>query len=570
MLISRVSALLNIHLVISDYFYRSIFFSMKHILLALSVLMSYVAFSQTKNIPSSLSKPKLVIGIVVDQMRWDYLYRYAEKYGQTGFKRLQKGYNCENTHIPYVPTYTGPGHTCIYTGSVPAIHGIIGNEWYDRESRSIVSCVGDTNFKTIGANGKEGKVSPNRMLTTTITDELRLATNFRSRVISIAAKDRSAILPAGHAANAAYCFDGESGNWVTSSYYMDSLPQWAINFNAKKSAVKYITDHWQTILALKDYTESTDDDAPFEKRFGAEDKPIFPHLSPVNIVQNPGTILYTPWGNTLTFDFAKSAIVGEHLGKGAFTDFLALSFSSTDYIGHQFGPNSVEAEDCYIRFDRDLGDFLSYLDKEIGAGNYIIFLTADHGASHAVGFNREHHIPAGVLTGDTLKKKCNEFLKAQYGKDSLIEMFYNMQIYLHRDNLKRYALNEDVIKKDLINYLISISGVAKAIDLSTAKTTSLPASYLDIFINGYNQKRSGDIQLVLEPAYMEGYLKGTTHGSAYSYDTHIPLLWYGWGIKPGYDHSQTYMTDIAATLATLLHIQEPNGCVGKPIIGLVK
>ena len=531
--------------------------------------MSYAAFSQKQTTPAT-SKPKLVVGIVVDQLRWDYLYRYADKYGETGFKRLQKGYNCENTHIPYVPTITGPGHTCVYTGSVPAIHGIIGNEWYDRDSRSVVNCVGDTNYHTIGASGREGKVSPNRLLTTTVTDELRLASNFHSKVIGIAAKDRGAILPAGRSANAAYFFDGETGRWVSSSYYMDTLPKYVNSFNAKKMPAKYAAGNWKTLLDIKQYTESTPDDEPYERPLRGEDKAVFPHMIADATAKDPGALIGTPWGNTMTLDFARAVIEGEQMGKGPYTDFLAISCSSTDYIGHQFGPNSVEAEDGLLRLDRDLGDFLSYLDKTIGAGNYVVFLTADHGVSHAQGFNREHKMPAGSYLGDSLVKNSNAFLLKKYGVDSLIERYTTMQLYLNNAVIKQHNLDAIAIRHDLSEYLLSIKGMSKVIDLSQVTTTSLPQPYREMFVNGYNQKRSGDIQVVYEPGYMEGFTKGTTHSAVYSYDTHIPLLWYGWGVKSGHDYSQIYMTDIAATVAALLHIQEPSGCIGKPITGLIK
>jgi predicted AlkP superfamily pyrophosphatase or phosphodiesterase len=542
---------------------------MKNIFLSLLMMMCFIAFSQSQPVAAA-PKPKLVVGIVVDQLRWDYLYRYADKYGQTGFKRLQKGYNCENTHIPYVPTITGPGHTCVYTGSVPAIHGIIGNEWYDRDSRSVVNCVGDTNYHTIGASGREGKVSPNRLLTTTITDELRLASNFHSKVIGIAAKDRGAILPAGHSANAAYFFDGESGNWVSGSYYMDTLPKWVNDFNAKKMPSKYAAGNWNTLLDIKQYTESTPDDEPWERPLHGEDKAIFPHMIADAVAKDPGALIGTPFGNTMTLDFARSVIEGEQMGKGPYTDFLAISCSSTDYIGHQFGPNSIEAEDGLLRLDHDLGEFLSYLDKTIGAGNYIVFLTADHGVSHSQGFNREHKMPAGSYLGDSLVKMSTAFLKQKYGVDSLIERYTTMQLYLNYASIKQHNLDAAAIRHDLVEYLLTIKGMAKVIDLSQVTTTSLPQPYREMFVNGYNQKRSGDIQVVYEPGYMEGFTKGSTHSAVYSYDSHIPLLWYGWGVKSAHDYSQVYMTDIAATLAALLHIQEPNGCIGKPIIGLMK
>lgn len=540
---------------------------MKNILSLLLALLTYTAFSQ--NQPAT-PRPKLVVGIVVDQMRWDYLNRYADKYGQTGFKRLEKGYNCENTHIPYVPTITGPGHTCIYTGSVPAIHGIIGNEWYDRDSRSVVNCVSDTAYHTIGARGREGKVSPNRLLTTTITDELRMASNFHSKVIGIAAKDRGAILPAGHTANAAYFFDGESGNWVSSSFYMDTLPKWANDFNAKKMPAKYAAGNWNTLLDIKQYTECTPDDEPYERPLKGEDKPVFPHMIADAVAKDPGALIGTPWGNTMTLDFARAVIDGERMGKGSYTDFLAISCSSTDYIGHQFGPNSIEAEDGMLRLDRDLGDFLSYLDKTVGAGNYIVFLTADHGVSHSQGFNREHKMPAGSYLGDSLVRISNAFLHQKYGADSLVEHYSTMQLYLNYTNIRQHNLNATDIRHDLTEYLLSVRGVSKVIDLAQVTSLSLPAPYREMFVNGYNQKRSGDIQLVYEPGYMEGFTKGSTHSAVYAYDSHIPLLWYGWGVKPGNDYSQVNMTDIAATLAAMLHIQEPSGCIGKPIVGLMK
>ena len=472
---------------------------------------------------------------------------------------------------PYVPTYTAPGHTCIYTGSVPSLHGIIGNDWYDRASKSIVNSVyGDTVYHTVGSEGPEGQISPNRMLTTTITDELRLATNFHSKVIGIAEKDRAAVLPAGHSANAAYCLDAKSGKFVTSSYYMDTLPVWVNNFNDQKLPKKYLDENWKTVLDLTKYDESTEDDEAYERPLGKETKAVFPHQVSEMATKDYGIITATPWGNTLTFDFAKKAIAGEHLGAGVYTDFLAVSCSSTDIIGHTFGPNSIEMEDCYIRFDRDLGAFLTYLDQQVGVGNYVVFLSADHGASHADGFNKQHHILSGVYKADSLSRSCNDYLKSKYGKDSLVEKYWNQQFYLNNDKISSNSLDTKAIKADLMHFLLSIKGVAKVLDLQDMTTLALPVPYREAIINGYNQKRSGDMQVIFEPAILEGYTKGTTHGTPYAYDTHIPLLWFGMGIKAGRDYSPVYMTDISATLAAMLHIQMPSGCIGKPIEGLLK
>ena len=541
-----------------------IFRYMKNILFLLLTLVSLTTFSQNKINSSSSAKPKLVIGIVVDQMRWDYLYRYQEKYGQTGFKRLQKGYNCENTHIPYIPTYTAPGHTCIYTGSIPAMHGIVGNDWYDRSKKRKVYCTEDSSCHTVGTTGDVGQMSPRNMLTTTVTDELRLASNFQSKVIGIAIKDRSAILPAGHTGNGAYWFDGKSGKWISSSYYGDTLPAWVNVFNGQKLPEKYLAENWKPILALSQYTESTSDEEPYEKPLKKEGKATFPYMTSEMMAKNVDVIKNTPWGNTLTFDFAKASIVGERLGKGGFTDFLTLSFSSTDYIGHQFGPNSVEAEDCYIRFDKELGDFLSYLDSTLGSGNYLVFLTADHGAAHADGFNSAHQIPSGNITDEEMINAANKFLKPYFSTDTMIEAFANMQFYLKNTMA---AVRDQLTISPWQNQIPSIKLV---INLPNINSQTLPDVMRQPIINGYNPKRSGDVQIVYEPAVLGDRPQGTTHGSLYNYDTHIPLIWYGWGIKPGYDYSPTYMTDIAATLAALLHIQEPNGCVGKPILLMTK
>ena len=540
---------------------------MRFILCTLFVSSSLFSIGQNKNaVANSPSKPKLIVGIMVDQMRWDYLYRFADKYGETGFKRLlREGYSCENTHINYVPTYTAPGHTCAYTGSVPSLHGIIGNDWYNRETGTEQYCTSDTSYHTVGATGEVGQMSPSKMLTTTVTDELRVASNFHSKVIGIALKDRSAIFPAGHAANGAFWFDGASGNFISSSYYADTLPTWLTTFNAQKLPAKYVAENWKTALALNQYTESTEDDKSYEKSFKGESKPVFPHAISEMTKKGLDIIRNTPWGNTITFDLAKAAVAGEKMGMRGITDFLAISCSSTDYIGHQFGPNSVELEDCYIRFDKDLGAFLTYLDGQVGVGNYTVFLSADHGAAHAEGFSREHHINTGVFQNDSLEVKCNEYLKTKLGKDSLVEAFGNFQFYF-----RHTSISEATVKATLTPFLLSQKGIAKVLDLANINDAPLPAAYREVYINGYNQRRSGDIQVLFEPAILEGYTKGTTHGTPYAYDTHIPLLWFGTGVKAGKDYSSIAMTDIAPTIAAMLHIQEPSGNIGHVIEGVVK
>lgn len=543
------------------------------VLVAVFVLSgSFWARAQTKSaINQPYSRPKLVVGIVVDQMRWDFLYRFSEKYGNTGFRRLlTEGYSCQNTHINYSPSYTACGHTCIYTGSVPSIHGITGNNWYDIKEEKYVYCTEDTGMRTVGSNSTAGKMSPNRMLTSTITDELRLATNFNSKTIGVALKDRGSILPAGHSANAAYFFDGSTGNWVTSNYYMTELPQWVKSFNEQKLPEKYLSQNWNTLLPIAQYYESHEDDKPFEGTFKNETKPVFEHK--VSELKTPTVdiIKVTPYGNTLTVNFAKQVILNEKMGKGRYPDFLTVSFSSPDYIGHQYGPNSVEVEDCYLRLDKELGDFFSYLDSAFGKGNYLLFLTADHGAAHVPDFLKEKKIPAGVFPIDTVMKQLKAKLNSKYGEAEWLTSYENMQLYLNNELMEQKDVDKDDLKTTIREFLEQFEGVARVIDLEELDDEPVEQSLKTAIARGLYPKRSGELYVLHEPGWFDGMEKGTTHGTIYPYDTHIPLLWMGWKIKPGEDYTETFMTDIAPTLAALLHIQEPNGSVGKVITGVLK
>ncbi|HSQ44280.1 MAG TPA: alkaline phosphatase family protein, partial [Ginsengibacter sp.] len=335
------------------------------------------SFAQANKVPAH---PKLIVGLVIDQMRWDYLYRYYNLYSENGFKRLiNNGFSCENTFIPYVPTYTAPGHTCIYTGSVPAIHGIVANDWYDKTAGKNMYCTDDSIVSTVGTNSLEGKMSPRNLWVTTLGDELRLSNNFSSKVIGIAIKDRASILPAGHTANAAYWFDASVGKWITSSYYEKELPAWVIKENEKNLPDDYMSKDWNTLLPISRYTLSTGDDEDYEGNLPGEKTPAFPHKLSQITKGKYEVFKYTPFASSYTFDMAKQAVKNEGLGKGNFADMLAISISSTDYMGHTFGPNSIEAEDSYLRLDRDIADFLRYLDAQLGKGNYLLFLTADHG-----------------------------------------------------------------------------------------------------------------------------------------------------------------------------------------------
>lgn len=533
--------------------------NMKKSFLALLCFVSCTAIAQ------QLQRPKLVVGIVIDQMRWDYLYRYYDRYSAGGFKRLMnRGFNCQNTFINYLPSFTAPGHASVYTGSVPSVHGIAANDWIDNNTGRYWYCTEDTSVSSIGGSYAAGRMSPRNMRSSTITDELRLATNFKSRVFGIAIKDRGSILPAGHLANGAYWFDDSTGNFISSSFYGKNLPPWLQAFNGKRLADSLMARDWELLHPANSYTNSIEDANAYEGKFAGESSSAFPHSA--KGMKNRGYygLRYFPGGNTITFQAAKACIKGEDLGGRTTTDFLCVSFSTTDYAGHQFGPNSVEMEDMFLRFDMELAAFLTYLDNRLGMGNYTIFLTADHGAAHNYRFLEDKKMPAGSC--DLSATDLNKALKSRFGKDSLVKAITNYQVYFNNDRLVASGYTGKEIKQVAMEWLRKQKGVAYAIDMDDIANSPIPEPVKTMVVNGYNRGRSGSIQVVLDPAWYGGhYTTGTTHGTWNPYDTHIPLLLYGWGVPKGRTHRNVNMTDIAPTLAALLHIQMPNGCVGEAI-----
>lgn len=538
-----------------------------------SLLLSSLSVSaQPKKSPapvqSTLPRPKLMVGIMVDQMRWDYLYRFYERYGNGGFKRmLNEGFSAENTYINYLPSVTGIGHASVYTGSVPAIHGIAGNDFIIQATGETVYCTEDSTVSTVGSGTvAAGKMSPRNLLATTMTDELRLATNFRSKVIAIASKDRGSIIPGGHSANAAYWFDGVSGNWITSTYYMNALPAWVSNFNAQKYPEKYLKQDWNTLYPINTYLQSTQDNARYEGKFAGTDSPTFPLKTSEMMSRGMGIITSTPYGSSLTLDLAKAAIENEQLGADAITDFLAVSVSSPDYIGHQFGPNSIEIEDTYLRLDRDLATFFTYLDSKVGKGNYSVFLSADHAVQHNANFMLDNKMAAGIFQTSAIMQELNTLLESEFKVKRAVRSFSNYNVSLNYPAIEAGKSSQADIKKRIIEFLQKKDGVAFVVDMEEAQITNIPENYRERIINGYNRDRSGVIQIIMQPAWYSGSgPTGATHGTLSPDDTHIPFLLMGWGIKHGKTNAPHQMTDIAPTISGLLRIQEPNGNIGKAV-----
>ena len=533
-------------------------------ILLFTFLQVNILFSQ------KVERPKLVVGIVIDQMRYDYLYRFNQYFGNDGFKRLMNdGTNFTFAHFNYVPTYTAPGHSSIYTGTTPFYHGIIANDWFDKAKRKMIYCVNDTTEKSVGSNDDEGEMSPRNLLATTITDQLKLATSGKSKVISISLKDRAAVLPGGHWANAAYWYDNKTGSFISSTYYIKSLPKWVVDFNAKKLADKYLSEEWKLSDPVSNYQISNPDESPYERDVFSEGKTSFPHsFSHVKPEDKYGILESTPFGNQIVEEFVKAALKNENLGKGSEPDFLAVSFSSTDFIGHAYGNYSYELEDTYIKLDKQIADLMDALDKQVGKGNYLLFFTADHGVLDTPGYLKEHNLPTGELNFKRASDSLKSFTARTFGDEKLIENFSNNQIFLDHNLIETMNLDIHKVEQGYADYLrdtfpqIASVFTRDDLEMKTANRTST-----NLTLNGFNPARSGDIAITLQPGYLISFLKkGTTHGAPYTYDTHVPMIFYGWHIPKQTIDTPVYIVDIAATVADLLRITEPSGCIGIPLI----
>lgn len=535
------------------------------ILVAGLLLNINFANAQKKKQQTGSGQPKLVVGIVVDQMRQEYLQRFQSKFGENGFKRLQReGFQFRNHHYEYFPTYTAPGHASIYTGTTPASHGIVGNDWFVEETGKSMYCVEDSSVKTVGSNSRLGEMSPRNLLSNTITDQLRLSTMMKAKVVSISIKDRGAILPGGHFGKA-FWFDESIGGFITSTHYSKTLPEWMETFNQSKPVEKYLSQPWNTLLPIDQYTESLPDDNPWEGKLRSEDKAVFPRdLPKLRKLNGPGIIRDTPFGNNLLFDAAVAAINGENLGKGTATDFLALSFSTPDYMGHRFGPHSVEVQDMYLRLDLLMAELLTTLDRQVGKGNYLLFLTADHGAEDHPGWLASMGFPVNYFDGNILKQRLRAHLAGKFG-DSLVTDWNNQQVYLDRQKISDLKLDLASVEQETAGFLQRYPGIAHVFTASALQQGAV-GSFTGRFVqNGFFAKRSGSVTAIFQPGWMEYYRVGTTHGSPWANDTHVPMLFFGYKVPPGSTTRRTHIADIAPTLSMILDIRHPNAASGTPM-----
>ncbi|MDX2360982.1 MAG: alkaline phosphatase family protein [Crocinitomicaceae bacterium] len=538
--------------------------------LLISLLVSNVNAQQNDS-------PKLVVGIVVDQMCYEYLYRYYNKFCDGGFKlMMEEGTNCRNTNYDYIPTYTGPGHASIYTGTTPNNHGIVGNDWYDRTTNGSVNCVQDSLVQSVGTVSAYGMYSPINLKSNTITDQLKM-TYPGAKVVSMSIKNRGAILPGGHLSDGSYWYDYATGKFITSSYFQDELPEWVSRFNKMKQVENYLTQTWAPLLAIEEYTESGPDDSPYEHSLLGKTSPTFPYnLSEMtNGVPNYELFVYTPFSNTYLTDFALASIEGEGLGQDDQTDMLCISYSTPDIVGHAFGPYSIEIEDLYLRLDLDMKNLIEMLEEKVGKHEFTIFLTADHAVVPVPQYLMDNNLPGGYFFLDGHMTDLRAKITEKYGQD-FIEAEDNLNIYLHHDSIKAAGLDLNEVAEFVAAEIQGWEGVKRAFTGSQLYNASVDDQWMDMVRKGYHHAESGDVLFILEPGFLpksidsEVARRGTSHGSAYNYDTHVPLLWYGKGIPTGEIFRTISITDIAATLSHILYLQNPNSLTGSPIIELLE
>ena len=538
----------------------------------LTLLTTLLSLTQTVNAQTAdksfepQDRPKLVVGIVVDQMRYDYLTQYWENFGNDGFKRLvNEGYSFANNHFNYFPTYTGPGHAAIYSGATPSVNGIIGNSWFDRDLGRNMYVVEDTSVSGVGGKGEVGQMSPKNLTSTTFIDELK-STDGESKVVAVSLKDRGAVLAAGHVGDMAFWYDSDQGNFISSTWYMDDLPAWVDEFNSEGQARSYSDKTWETLLPIDQYTAGNPDDSPYEGTFDWEEKPVFPHEFGKAGGNAYWTVQYSPFGNTLVKDFATRAIEEEKLGEDKITDVLAISFSSTDYIGHEYGPHSVELQDTYLRLDRDLADLFEKLDEKVGKGNYMVFLTSDHGVVDVPAELEDRGLPGGYFDFSTNARVLIKHLSEKYGNENWIRALSNQQIYLNHRLIAEKDISLNEIQEEIADFLLQFEGVLSTNTANNFKNESYDTGFQAMYQRGFYYGRSGDVFVQLKPGWLIRKSRtGTSHGSTYNYDTHVPMLLYGWGIPQGVSYQKTTITQLAPTISNLLQIPMPSGTEAKPL-----
>ena len=550
-----------------------------------------------QRITAPQKRPRLVLLIAVDQFRYDYLERFGDLFGPNGLRRLMHdGAMWTQANYDHTPTYTAPGHSTMMTGAYPAETGIVGNDWIDRASGKRITSVSDDTVKLLGSSDpKEPPSSPRRLLSSTVGDELRLVTNDRSKVIGISLKDRSAILPAGRHASAAYWLSN-TGTMASSTYYFNQLPAWVTNFNNTKPADKYFGAKWERLLSQSEYVKRAGPDSPSWEVVGSStgDTNAFPHTI-TGGAKAPNSAFYfaldhSPFSNELLVSFAQEAIVNEKLGEDDDPDVLTVSFSANDYVGHRYGPYSQEAMDITLRVDRQIAALLDFVQARVGLSNTLIAFTADHGVSPIPEQAADLGLGGARLKAPEILAAIHTALSARYNPQgrspdpsadyiykynywgALTEAFINGNIYFNYEALKRDNVDLDEVSKVVASAALTIPGVARSFTRAQLLRgeTSITDPIERRVIHGFNPARSGDVVMIAEPYKYLGDTITATHGSPYSYDTHVPVIIMGTGITPGRYLEPASPADIAPTLSALLRITAPSSATGRVLTEAIR
>lgn len=522
-------------------------------------------------------KPRLVIGIVVEQLRYDLLEKFRSRLGENGIRRLlNEGTYFQNASYDYVLTQTAPGYATIATGTEPALHGIISDEWYVPLKNELIYCTKDISVNPVGGSYESGLHSPANLLVSTFPDELKMATGRHAKVFSVGLKENPVIFSAGHAADGAFWFDNTSGTWMSSTYYLDSLPAWVTDFNAMKYSESFLDKPWTLSRRVQDYSDCLPDSNKYEAGFAGLN--YFPYdlkkmsaKSKSSPKMDYSILRETPYGNTLTTDFAKRLIEKEKLGKDDVTDFLSICYTATDYIGKRFGPSSVEMADAIFRLDKDIEDLLKYVTDSIGKKNILIYFTAAHGISEIPEVLENNRIPSGYFRQNQALQLLRSYLNAVYGEGDWVKGYVNGQIFLNRTLIEDSKIPLEEIQKKVARFIVQFSGVASAYPHSVFETGDFGNGNLEKIVNDFSQQRSGDVIVTLNSGWIEkedDYV--ATSNSPYEYDSHVPLIWYGWTVNRMVVSRKVNLTDVAATLSSLCRVPYPNACTGEPMFELFR
>lgn len=517
-------------------------------------------------------KPKLVIGIVVEEMKYDQLEKFRDKLGENGIKKLiNEGTYFKNASFEYMLTQSAPGHATISTGAEPSSNGITSDDWYVPLKNELINCTKDVSVNAVGGSFESGLHSPVNLLVSTFSDELAMSTNRKAKIFGVGLRESSAIFSAGHSANAAYWFDNTSGTWMSSSYYLKTMPTWVNDFNAMKFSDTYLNSTWNLLRPAKDYAECQPDSNKYEIGFNGIN--YFPYdLRKIRSKSKDYSLLReTPFGNSLTTDFAIRLIKNERLGKHDVTDYLSICYSATDYIGHRFGPSSMEMGDAILRLDDEIKNLLTFLNDSIGKKNVLIYFTAAHGMCEVPTVLEMNRIPSGYFQQNQALQLLRTYLNAVYGEGNWVKGYSERQIFLNRTLIEDARLSLDDVQKKVARFLVQFTGVEAAYPYSAFEANDFGNGNLKRIINNFSPQRSGDVIVTLNPGWVEkesDYV--TNHNSPYEYDSHVPLIWYGWTVNRATVTRHINMTDIAATLSTLCKVPYPNACTGEPMFELFR